>query len=91
MRIPPERDFQKLCGISMKIVETFRTTVKSTIDNASENITRYGYHFCFSPSEPARTTGRTGSTHGARMVKIPAKNEAKKRVIEKRTKAKKKV
>lgn len=81
MRIPPERYFQKLCGISIKIVETLRTTVKRTIETASENITRYGYHFCFSESEPARTTGSTGRTHGASMVKIPAKNEARRRVI----------
>jgi hypothetical protein len=84
IRITPERYFQKLCGISIKIVEAFKTTVNRIIDTASESITRYGYHFCFSPSEPARTTGRTGRTHGASMVKIPAKNEARRSVIKRR-------
>jgi hypothetical protein len=91
MRIPPERYFQKLCGTSMKRVDTFRRTVNSTTESASESVTIYGYHFFCSVRDPARMTGRTGRTHGASMVKIPAKNEAKKRVIEKRTKAKKKV
>ena len=50
--------------------------MKRTIDSASESITRYGYHFCFSPSEPARITGRTGRTQGASIVSAQAKNEA---------------
>ena len=80
-RIPPETYFQKDEGISMKRVVTFRSTVKSTIESASESVTRYGYHFCFSVSDPARTMGRTGKTQGARMVSIPARNDAIKSVV----------
>ena len=79
--MPPERYFQKLDGISMKSVDTLRRTVKSTTEIARESVTTYGYHFCFSERDPARTTGRTGRTHGASTVKIPAKNETRRRVI----------
>jgi hypothetical protein len=82
--MPHERYFQKDDGISINAVETLRITVKSTTESASENVTKYGYHFCFSEREPARITGSTGRTQGASTVKIPAKNETKRRVIEKR-------
>jgi hypothetical protein len=81
--MPHERYFQKDDGISMNAVETLRITVKSTTESASENVTKYGYHFCFSEIEPARITGNTGRTQGASTVKIPAKNETRRRVIRK--------
>lgn len=80
--MPQERYFQNALGTSMKRVDTFRRTVKSTTENASEKVIRYGYHLCFSVRDPVRMTGRTGRTQGARMVKIPAKKEAMRRVIE---------
>ena len=78
MSIPPERYFQKLCGISIKSVDTFRSTVNNTTEIASEKVTKYGYHFCFSQILPARTTGRTGRTQGASIVRTPARNDTKK-------------
>lgn len=59
----------------MSSVEAFRRTVKNTIERAREPVMIYGYHFPFSPIEPANITGKTGSTHGAKMVSIPAINE----------------
>jgi hypothetical protein len=85
MRIPPEVYFQNELGISIKSVETLSKRVKITIDTASENVTIYGYHHLFSVSDPARITGRTGRTHGARIVSIPAMNEiSASEVIERR-------
>lgn len=49
--------------------------VNNTIENASESVTTYGYHHFFSETDPARITGSTGRTHGARIVRIPAMNE----------------
>lgn len=49
--------------------------VKRTMEDARDKVTTYGYHFPFSPREPARITGRTGRTHGASIVRIPAINE----------------
>lgn len=59
----------------MRRVEAFRRMVNSTIESASEPVTIYGYHFHFSPMDPARITGSTGRTHGARIVRTPAKND----------------
>jgi hypothetical protein len=59
----------------MRSVEAFKRTVKNTIEKAREPVMIYGYHFHFSPIDPARITGKTGSTHGARIVSIPAINE----------------
>ena len=81
MRIPHESDFQKLDGMSMSAVVAFSMTVKSTIERASDAVTTYGYHHRFSVTDQARTTGRTGSTHGARIVSIPARREVMKSVV----------
>jgi hypothetical protein len=59
----------------MRRVDALRRIVKRTIENASDAVTIYGYHFPFSPTDPARITGRTGSTHGARIVSTHAMNE----------------
>lgn len=40
-----------------------------------------GYHFLFSERDPARITGSTGSTHGARIVRIQARKEEMRSVI----------
>jgi hypothetical protein len=73
--MPHERYFQNDDGISINSVEAFSTIVKSTIESASESVTTYGYHLCFSVIDPARTTGSTGSTQGARIVSMPARND----------------
>lgn len=62
-------------------MDVFSNTVKSTTDTASESVTTYGYHFVLSHSDPARITGRTGRTHGARIVSIPARNAVIAKVI----------
>ena len=80
-RILPERYFQNDEGISIKRVLTLSKTVKNTIEKARESVTIYGYHFFFSDRDPANTTGRTGSTHGARIVRIHAKKEEMKSII----------
>ena len=79
--MPPERYAQKYDGISIKRIDTLRSTVKSTTDRAKDSVTSTGYHRCFSLIDPARMTGRTGRTHGASMVKIPAMKEISARVI----------
>lgn len=75
MRMPPESIFQNDDGISIRSVDALRSTVKSTIDTASERVTRCGYHDFFSVTDPARMTGSTGRTQGARMVRTHAMNE----------------
>lgn len=75
MSIPPERYFQKDDGMSIKRVETFRMMVNSVIESASESVMIYGYHFPRSPTDPARMTGRTGSTQGASIVSAHARND----------------
>ena len=47
------------------------------MDQASERVTTNVYHHFFSLTDQARITGRTGSTQGARIVSIPAINDAK--------------
>lgn len=80
-RIHPEKYFQNHGGISIKRVDTLRSTVKITTESASEKMMICGYHFPFSPSDPARITGSTGSTQGARIVRTPARNVTMKSVI----------
>ena len=76
-----ERYFQNDEGISIKSVLTLSKTVKSTIEKARESVTTNGYHFLFSERDPANTTGRTGSTHGARIVRTHARKEEMRSVI----------
>lgn len=75
MRITPETYFQNSGGTLIRRVEAFKRIVNSTIDSANEAVTMYGYHFHFSHTDPARITGRTGRTHGARIVRTPAMND----------------
>lgn len=73
--IIPERYFQKELGISIRTVEALRNTVNNTIESANDRVITYGYHHFFSTNDPARITGRIGSTHGAKIVRTPAINE----------------
>jgi hypothetical protein len=70
--IIPETYTHTYDGIPRSKVEAFSNTVKRTIETASENVTIYGYHSLSSPMDPARMSGRTGRTQGARIVSIPA-------------------
>ena len=59
----------------MSAVETFKSNVNKTIQTAVDNtIIRGLYRFC-DHNDPPRMTGKTGKTHGARTLSIPAKNE----------------
>ncbi len=70
-----ETYFQILGGIPRRMVDAFKRIVKSTIERARESVTINGYHLLFSPIDPASIKGSTGSTHGARIVRIPAIKE----------------
>ncbi len=59
----------------MRSVDALSRIVNSTIERARDPVTIYGYHFHFSPTDPARITGRTGRTHGARIVSTQAMND----------------
>ena len=59
----------------MRSVDALSRIVNSTIERAREAVTIYGYHFHRSPTDPARITGRTGRTHGARIVRTQARND----------------
>jgi hypothetical protein len=59
----------------MRSVDALSRIVNSTIEKARDHVTIYGYHFHFSPTDPARMTGRTGRTHGARIVRTQAMND----------------
>ena len=59
----------------MRSVDALSRIVNSTIERARDPVMIYGYHFHFSPTDPARITGRTGRTHGARMVRTQAMND----------------
>ena len=79
---PPENIAQKLCGTLIKKVVALRKIENTIIESASEAIITNG-HFLSSGFSilQERMIGRSGSTHGARMVRIPAKNEINRRVI----------
>lgn len=71
----PERYRQNSGGTSMRRVDAFRRTVNATIESARDPVTIYGYHFHFSPTDPASMTGSTGRTQGARIVRTQAMKE----------------
>lgn len=60
----------------MRTVETFNKSVKATSEKASETVMIMGrLKFRVSPdTEPPIIIGRSGKTHGARMVSMPAIN-----------------
>ena len=82
IRMVPEKYCQNDCGISIKYVEAFRRSVKTTTDTARDAVMTYGFHLeRASAREPPTITGKSGSTHGASTVRIPATNEIKRNVI----------
>lgn len=76
----PEKYGKNDGGTPMSTVLTLMSRVKTTIEIMSEAAMRYGRH---TPplSEPPTMMGRSGSTHGARTVNIPERNEIKKSII----------
>mgnify|MGYP000497057108 CR=1 FL=1 len=76
-RIPPEKPFQKLCGISIKIVDAFKRRVKRTMETAREKVITKGLQGFLSATDPPRMIGRSGRTQGAKIVSIPATKETR--------------
>lgn len=59
----------------MRRVDALRSTVKSINDAINETMMIYGRFLSVPASHPPRITGRSGSTHGASTVRIPARND----------------
>lgn len=59
----------------MKIVRTLSSIVKTKTDTPSEVEMINGRHLLVPPTEPVNTTGKKKNIQGAKIVKIPAKNE----------------
>ncbi len=79
----PEKVDQNDCGIEMKIVVAFKSSVKSITDSESDPMTTIALlDIPFEPSSLAPiTTGKSGSMHGANTVNTPAKIEMMKKII----------
>jgi len=76
---PPEIEVQTLWGISIKRLDAFRSKVNKMTLKESEVTKIIGYHLFRLPAAPPTITGRRGRTHGAKMVKRPARKEVLKR------------
>jgi len=72
-----ETNFQNNGSISIKIVLTFKINVKNTIDNAKLLVIKNGLFIHFSCTLQPIIIGRRGKTQGAKIVKMPAKKDAK--------------
>ena len=59
----------------IKIVLTFNRSVNKTTDAARESVIIKGRDLDLFVIEPPTITGKSGSTHGARIVRIPEMNE----------------
>lgn len=59
----------------MRRVDALRSIVKSMSDAINETMMIYGRFLSVPASHPPRITGRSGSTHGASTVRIPARND----------------
>lgn len=81
INIVPEKYDQKCAGISIKSVVALRSTVNATTESANETVISKGRFHDLSPSDPAKIIGRIGSTQGARIVRIPARNVRTRSVI----------
>jgi hypothetical protein len=68
-----EMRVMRFVSIATNCVDTLSNSVHATIEiKQLPMITRDSRRFFFD-KEPERITGSTGKTHGAKMVKIPAK------------------
>ena len=83
----PEIIDQVCCGIETKAVLTFNMNVKSTIDTPREiAIVRAFFLFVVVDSPPPAIelptiSGSNGSVHGARIVRTPAMNERRSKIM----------
>ena len=59
--------------MSINSVDALRSSVKMTIEAASDRVIITGLLILFSVKLPPIITGSSGNTHGARIVKIPAR------------------
>ncbi len=65
----------------MNAVDAFRINVNAMTESAKEPTTTYGVHRLLPEAEEPITTGNTGKMHGARTVRMPAKNETTRNAI----------
>jgi hypothetical protein len=65
----------------MSNVLPLRISVKTMIETKSDAVTIYGFLWSFPLIEPPMTAGIIGKTHGARAVRMPARNVMSKRGI----------
>src|SRR4051812_46226962 len=72
--IPPERYFQKSCGMFMKTVLALRSNVKIITDSPKDRITTNTRRLLSLVSEIdlPKITGKSGKIHGAKIVSTPA-------------------
>lgn len=70
--IVPEKYFQKSCGMSINKVLNFSIRVKITIEAANDRVIIIGLFILFSSSDPPIIIGKSGKTHGAKIVSTPA-------------------
>jgi hypothetical protein len=73
--IPPDRMFQKPCGTSISNVDAFKISEKRIMLTAKDIVTITGFFRSFESAELPMITGKSGSTQGAKIVKIPAIKE----------------
>lgn len=71
----PENIDQKVGGTCINSVDAFSKIENTTIEKAKEAIITNGHFLLFSSKLPARIIGKSGNTHGARIVSIHAKND----------------
>ena len=81
-KIPPENNFQTIGSTHIKTVEAFNKSENNIIENHKEAIIIYGLDlFSASLTLAHKITGKSGKTHGARIVKTQARNDTINNVI----------
>jgi len=81
MMIAPETNAQTSGGILMKAVDAFNSRVKTTIATAREPAIMSGRYLPSVSAVLPTMIGKSGSVHGARTVRTPARNERRRKVI----------
>ncbi len=80
-RIPPEIYVHTAGWTETQAAEYFKRSVKISIETHNEKTTMYGVDLLLRVAELPKTTGITGSIHGASTVKNPDKNDTSKSTI----------
>ncbi len=77
--IPPETYSQNTGSTCMNTVDTLSKRVKTSNEKIKEPMIIYGLHLFCPARLPERITGRSGSTHGAKTVRTPARKLKRRR------------